>query len=462
MFRKLFALFVIPASAGMFLGAPLAKAQNAYITNIASSTVSVIDTATNTVTTTISGFSSPWGVAVTPNGLKVYVTNLGSNNVSVIDTATNTVTGSPITVGSEPISGAVTPDSSTVYVSNFSSNNVSVIDTATNTVTATITVGTSPVGVVFTPDGSTAYVANSGSNNVSVIDTATNTVTTTISGLGVTPTGAAITPDGSTVYVTNNGSANVSVIDTATNTVTTTISDPGGPAWVAVAVTPDGSTVYVSNFYGASVAVIDTATNTVTTTITVGSNPVGVAITPDGSRVYVANRGSNNVSVIDTATNTVTGSMIPVGNQPNSFGPFIQPVVPFAAFSAELEALSSSSFLFQGAFTLGAGSKGINPVKENVTLQIGTSSFTIPPGSFNQAQNGTFFFTGTIDKVSFKAQIVPNGNNMFTYRFTGTGLHLTLSSRVKVGLTIGIDTGTTRVRVFGPNWSLSARGHPSS
>jgi YVTN family beta-propeller protein len=345
--RTLFALLVIPASVGMFLGAPPAKAQNAYITNIASSTVSVIDTATNTVTTTISGFSSPWGVAVTPNGLKVYVTNLGSNTVSVIDAVTNMVTGSPITVGTEPISAAVTPDSSTVYVTNFGSSNVSVIDTATNMVTATISVGMSPASVVFTPDGSTAYVGNTGSNTVSVIDTATNTVTTTITGLDATPSGVAITPDGSTVYVANNGSSNVSVIDTATNKVT------GSP-------------------------------------IPVGANPAGVAITPDGSRVYVANGGSNTVSVIDAVTNMVTGSMIPVGNQPNSFGLFIQPVVlvRFAAFSAKLRSPISSSFRLTGAFTLGADSKGINPVKENVILQIGTFSFTIPSGSFNQAFNG--------------------------------------------------------------------------
>ena len=58
----------------------------AYITNMGSNTVSVIDTATNTVTDTVNVGSYPWGVAVNPKGTKVYVTNVGSATVSVIDT----------------------------------------------------------------------------------------------------------------------------------------------------------------------------------------------------------------------------------------------------------------------------------------------------------------------------------------------------------------------------------------
>lgn len=72
-----------------------ANAQNAYITNLNDNTVSVIDTATNTVTATIAVGKAPYGVAVTPDGTKTYVTNSSdsSNGVSVIDTASNTVIG---------------------------------------------------------------------------------------------------------------------------------------------------------------------------------------------------------------------------------------------------------------------------------------------------------------------------------------------------------------------------------
>jgi YVTN family beta-propeller protein len=64
-------------------------------------TVSVISTATNTVTTTVQVGNLPFGVAVTPDGQHAYVTNLVDNTVSVIATATNTVVAT-VPVGSTP------------------------------------------------------------------------------------------------------------------------------------------------------------------------------------------------------------------------------------------------------------------------------------------------------------------------------------------------------------------------
>jgi len=308
----------------VIFGAAPSSAQNAYITNAASNTVSVIDTATNTVTgLPIPVGILPRGVAVTPDGGKVYVANTGSNTVSVIDTATNSVVGT-IPVGNGPTGVAVTPDSSKVYVTNPGTNTVSVIATATNTVVSTIPVGNC-VGVAVTPDGSKVYITNLGDGSVSVIDTVTNTVTGLTIPVGIQPFGVAVTPDGSKVYVANEVSASVSVIDTATNAVVGTIPVGNFPIVfpIGVAVTPDGSKVYVTN--GASaVSVIDTATNTVVGTIPVGSLPWGVAVTPDGSKVYVANFNDNTVSVIATATNTVV-STVPVGLIPIAFGIFIQP-----------------------------------------------------------------------------------------------------------------------------------------
>jgi len=46
--------------------------------------------------------SVPYGMAVHPAGTFVYVANLNSNTVSVIDTATNKVTAT-VTVGERPV-----------------------------------------------------------------------------------------------------------------------------------------------------------------------------------------------------------------------------------------------------------------------------------------------------------------------------------------------------------------------
>jgi YVTN family beta-propeller protein len=145
-----------------------------------------------TATVPLASHAFPQGVAITPDGARAYVTNVHPGTVSVIDTATNTVTAT-ITVGDVPRGVAITPDGARAYVTNEHSDTVSVIDTATNTVTATITVGDFPFGVAITPDGARAYVTNTASSNVSVIDTATNTATTTVA-VGTWPTGVAITP----------------------------------------------------------------------------------------------------------------------------------------------------------------------------------------------------------------------------------------------------------------------------
>jgi YVTN family beta-propeller protein/autotransporter-associated beta strand protein len=186
------------------------------VTNFGGTSVSVINTGTNTVVATINAGLSPFGVAVSPDGTRAYVTNDGSNNVSVINTGTNMVVAT-INVGTNPLGVAVSPDGTRAYVTN-GGGTVSVIDTASNTVVATVGVGNTPLAVAFSPDGTKAYVTNSLGNSVSVIDTASSTVVATIAGFGG-PAGVAFSPDGTRAYVTNNANGNVSVIDTATNTV---------------------------------------------------------------------------------------------------------------------------------------------------------------------------------------------------------------------------------------------------
>jgi YVTN family beta-propeller protein len=83
-------------------------------------------------------------VAVSPDGSKVYVANSYlANSVSVIDTARNTVSAT-VPVGNGPEGLAVTADGSKVYVANVWDYNVSVINAANNKVSTTIPVGVNP------------------------------------------------------------------------------------------------------------------------------------------------------------------------------------------------------------------------------------------------------------------------------------------------------------------------------
>ncbi len=202
----------------------------AYVANANASTVSVIDTSTNAVTTTIalpapdSRFTyAPDAVAITPNGSYAYVAvyvyktaNSATENgvVDVIDTSTNTVTTTisltkpPAGLAPIPTAVAITPNGCSVYVTDFDNDIEDVIDTSSNTVTTTITLTDAPdlgpYGVAITPNDSTAYVATYYNYNTSTyttivdpLDLSNNTLGSTIT-VGSGPYAVAVQP--STYY----------------------------------------------------------------------------------------------------------------------------------------------------------------------------------------------------------------------------------------------------------------------
>ena len=119
--------------------------------------------------------------------------------------------------------------------------------------------------------------------------------------------------------------------------------------------------------------------------------------------------------------------------------------MPFAAFNAELE-IERDEFEVKGSFTLGAGSNGIHPPAEDVTLKIGTFSITIPAGSFREDKKGRFKFEGTINGVALEFAIRPLGGNSFEFQAQGEGADFTgTMNPVTVNLTIGDDSGSTTV-----------------
>ena len=119
-------------------------------------------------------------------------------------------------------------------------------------------------------------------------------------------------------------------------------------------------------------------------------------------------------------------------------------VVPFAAFAAAAQiTAASSSFHVQGTFTPGTGGS-IDPVAQDVTLQVGGFSATIPAGSF-LAGNGAFTFTGVINGVPMDGTIQPQAVG-YSFAFDGAGApNLPTANPVTIGLGIGNNGGTTQV-----------------
>jgi YVTN family beta-propeller protein len=318
----------------------VANNNNYGITN--EDSVTVINLATKTVVTTIHDASfngnQPYTVTINAAGTKAYVTNSVSTTITIINIATNTVSG-VITGFNGPSGMVITPDQTTAYVNNYGAgggsgtgNTVSVVNLNTNTITGTITVGMAPASLAITPDGNFVYVINYVDGNpftgtISIINTRTNTVVPpTITGFSG-PFGIAITPDGNYAYVTNFGSNNfapygttVSVVNLNTNTIVNTVTLGIQPSGIAI--TPDGRYAYASNYNSlyagvsftdlvagqGTVNIIDIASNMVIPPIiAVDQAPDYIAINANGTFAYVSNYSSNTVNTIALPSFALTG-----------------------------------------------------------------------------------------------------------------------------------------------------------
>ena len=152
------------ALALLYLAAPVAAQPYAYIPNYGSSTVSVVNTATNTVITTIPLpiFSYPFSIAANAAGTKVYIGH-SYRTLSVIDTATNTAAAA-VALPQGCYNGmAVNPSGTRGYAVSHCSDNVAVLDLTASPVTVLANLSgvgfNRPYGAVVSPDGSRVYVA---------------------------------------------------------------------------------------------------------------------------------------------------------------------------------------------------------------------------------------------------------------------------------------------------------------
>jgi gliding motility-associated-like protein len=251
----------------------------------------------------------PEGLVISPDGSKVYVANAGDGTISVINTADNKVSATISLATLRPSGVAISPDGSRVYVSNNGSKSVTVIKTADNNIDRSYTVGTEPKGIAISPNGNIVYVANQGSNTVSVIDITTGIVNSI--GVGTQPFGVAISPDGSRVYVSNQGSDNVSVINTSDNSIARTVSVGKKPSGIAVMT--DGSGVYVANFDSDNVSLINTADYSVTNPISSDGGPFSFGNFADGTAGCAIGPFTFTITVNPTPKSiAATGTLYPV------------------------------------------------------------------------------------------------------------------------------------------------------
>jgi YVTN family beta-propeller protein len=284
----------------------------AYITNPAGSTLSVLDTASNTVLTTVTVGEGPTDVVVTSAGTRAYIS--GGGRIALLDTTDQTVIDSVPDLNN-PQGLALDPTGTRLYVANYNTVEVTVLDTVSQTILTKVPVARNPNKVAVNPVGTRLYAVGCsprfGLSNISVIDTASLTVIASLLFTDGCMNDVAVHPTGMWAYAA--GVRGVRVLETVNNTIIAQVLADSSSEGVAVH--PDGTRLYATNDGGSiqqpgTVTVIDTITLAVIAKVSVGRGPKGVAVHPDGTYLYVTNVGDGTLSILDTANMTVLTTLL--------------------------------------------------------------------------------------------------------------------------------------------------------
>jgi YVTN family beta-propeller protein len=315
-----------------------------YVVNSGSPTqsgsVTVIDSASNSVVATIPVHRLPYFISVEPSGHRAFVANSGSNTVSVLDLDRRreiAVAGT----GEQPGLARISADGRSLVVTNRGSNSVSIFNVdpylpdATSKqplhLRAAFPDCPGATDAAILPDSSKVFVACSAGHQVMAISLAAEpgswparqdpaALTDHLLDLldvGLNPVHLSLKPDGGEVFASNFASDSISEISTYTNEVESTY--PIGDRPVRSVVSADGSFLWVSNFGADSISLYSIDDGHLAAAVRTGSGPDAIALSVDEHLLLAAAAHSGDVTVIRTESGKPTlFTTLPAGRSPNA------------------------------------------------------------------------------------------------------------------------------------------------
>jgi YVTN family beta-propeller protein len=299
--------------------------------NMLNNTISVVLPAQGKLVAEIPVGNDPRSIALTSDGARAITTNRGDGTLSVVDLATQDVTTIPLN-GVYPY-GVVLGDDSTAYVSLEGSSQIAVVNIATGEVSQRITVPAAPAGLALW--GDFLYVTHFWSGQVGLIylpqmrvvatvNTGVDTglsqaieldVTRGIAYLPQTRSNAQnthLTFDTTVFPIVNIMNLRSLTLQRESRITLDTADRPVNMPF-AVALDRFRQSLYVANAGSDNVSVIDLNTGLARAHIDVGSNPRGILLNRDNSLLFVYNAFDGTLSVIETRTLAVTDT-IPISD----------------------------------------------------------------------------------------------------------------------------------------------------
>ncbi|MCY7793685.1 YncE family protein [Bacillus spizizenii] len=235
-----------------------------------------------------------------PEPVYAFIANPNDQSVSVIDTNTHTVV-TTIALPYRPTGIEITPDKSAVFVLHFNNNVISVIDYDTLTVAASILLDQQPQLIRFIPNHEFAYVFTGTAIYVIGIDTLAVERSIPVEGFDI-----AIDPNGLFAYVLNFGL--VQKVDLSTGEVIGTIERDLIVSFIETDSTERYAYVLEQEFLFNYLTVIDL--NTFTIRDTQELEPDGLyAMFTSGSEVYLHDSFTGNLYSVSSNGAGVIGNL---------------------------------------------------------------------------------------------------------------------------------------------------------
>jgi DNA-binding beta-propeller fold protein YncE len=282
------------------LATPQAWAQSAIVLNSRDASLSVIDLATDKITTIQGIGKEPHHLYPSPDGKQVWVANAQSDDLVKINPSTGAIQQRVKGIA-DPYQLGFTEDGKWFISIGLRLNRVDIYAHELNAagdsfkLVKRIATGSMPSHTVFSHDQKTAYVTLQGDDELIAIDMGTQSIVWKTP-LGRTPAGLWLTPQGM-VLVGIMGEDYVQVIDPAKRTTVKKIATGKGAH--AFRGRGDGKTVFVSNRDDSKISAIDMASLAKLYDIPTASGPDCMDVSADMKTLWVTNRWSRKVSAID-------------------------------------------------------------------------------------------------------------------------------------------------------------------
>lgn len=230
-------------------------------------------------------------LTVDPAMHRLYVSH--GETVSVIDTAQDTVIG--LMRGFKGVHGiAVVPAFRRAFVSDGRANHVAEVDVDTFATLATFETGQNPDCIIYEPGQQEIYAFNGRSNSVSVIAADVGETVATIP-LPGKPEFAACDPAGHRVFDNIEDKDEVAVIDTKTHKLAALWPIAPGKSASGIATDTENHRLFIG-CHNKLLVMMDSRSGRVVATVPIGSGVDAVAFDPSSGYAFSSN-GEGNVTV---------------------------------------------------------------------------------------------------------------------------------------------------------------------